>query len=236
LVDQADWRSIAWFFDGDGPMRILLVEDEFLLAAALARGLENHGFVVDVAADGESALAKLDADAFDIVVLDRRLPHIGGDEVCSELRTRGIETPILMLTAANELEDRIAGLELGADDYLGKPAALAELVARIEALGRRRARTFESLPAWREISLVRSRRAVRRSDREVALTAKEFAVLEELVLAEGDAVSLDVLAKRLWGPGHVLANTVRATVMRLRKKLGQPDCIETVTGLGYRLK
>ncbi len=217
-------------------MRVLLVEDEFLLAAALARGLQNHGFTVEVAGDGSAARAKLTADSYDLVVLDRRLPHVDGDEVCRELRARGVDTPVLMLTAANEIEDRVAGLNVGADDYLGKPAALSELVARLEALGRRGTRGFVPTPAWRDISLVRSRRVAQRAEREIPLTAKEFAVLDELVRAQGDVVRLDALTRRLWGLGHVLPNTVRATVKRLRRKLGDPSWIETVNGLGYRLK
>src|SRR4051794_38083250 len=154
-------------------MRLLLVEDEFLLAAALARGLQHHGFTVDVAADGEAALRTLAADGYDVIVLDRRLPGLSGDEICHALRAGGSDTPILMLTAADEVEDRVAGLALGADDYLGKPAALTELVARVEALGRRRARPFEPAPEWAGIRLLRARRAASRAGCEIPLTTKE---------------------------------------------------------------
>jgi DNA-binding response OmpR family regulator len=217
-------------------MRVLLVEDEFALATALARGLENNGITTEVAASGEVAVDLLDEDGFDIVILDRRLPGLSGDEVCAWLRERESHARILMLTAANEIEDRVDGLALGADDYLGKPVALAELVARIEALDRRRSGPAAMELRWGKLRLVRTDRSAWRNGREVALTAKEFAVLEELVRAEGAVVTLTRLERTLWGPGEVLANTVRAAVMRVRHKLGDPPVIETVTGLGYRLR
>jgi DNA-binding response OmpR family regulator len=217
-------------------MRVLLVEDEFLLAAAMTRGLENHGFAVEVAVDGEAAFAKVADESFDVIVLDRRLPGCGGDEVCRRLRAKGDDTPVLMLTAANEVDDRVAGLAAGADDYLGKPAALSELVARIEALSRRRARPIEMSPSWSGISLVYGRRSARRGDLEIPLTGKEFAVLGELVESAGSVVTLNALRRRVWGPAPVSSNAVRATVMRLRRKLGDPSCIETITTLGYRLR
>jgi DNA-binding response OmpR family regulator len=217
-------------------MRVLLVEDEFALATALARGLDNHGITTEVAATGEAAIERLEGEEFDVVVLDRRLPGLSGDDVCRWLRNRSTDVPILMLTAADEVEDRVAGLSVGADDYVGKPVALAELVARIEALDRRRGRPPAMELEWGEVSLFRDRRIALRGKREVVLTAKEFAVLEELVRAEGAVVPLARLERTLWGPGAVLANTVRATVMRVRRKLGDPPLIETVTGSGYRLR
>jgi DNA-binding response OmpR family regulator len=217
-------------------MRVLLVEDEFALATALARGLENSGITTEIAGSGEVAVDLLREDGFDIVILDRRLPGLSGDEVCAWLREQESHACILMLTAANEIEDRVDGLALGADDYLGKPVALAELVARIEALDRRRSAPAAMELRWGELRLVRTDRSAWRNGREVALTAKEFAVLEELVRAEGAVVPLTRLERALWGPGEVLANTVRAAVMRVRRKLGDPPVIETVTGLGYRLR
>jgi DNA-binding response OmpR family regulator len=217
-------------------MRVLLVEDEFALATALARGLENRGVTTVVAATGEAAIERLENDAFEVVVLDRRLPGLSGDDVCRWLRERRSDARVLMLTAADEIEDRVAGLSAGADDYLGKPVALAELVARIEALDRRRGGTPAIELEWGGVTLHRERHAARRDGREIPLTRKEFALVEELVRAEGAVVPLTRLERSLWGPGEVLANTVRATVMRVRRKLGDPPCIETVTGVGYRLE
>jgi DNA-binding response OmpR family regulator len=216
-------------------MRVLLVEDEFALATALARGLENHGVTTEIAATGEAAIERLKADPFQVVVLDRMLPGLSGDEVCRWLREQRSDARVLMLTAADEIEDRVAGLSAGADDYVGKPVALAELVARIEALDRLRGRPPAMALGWGDVALHRERRVARRGGREIPLTSREFAILEELVRAEGAVVSLTRLERTLWGPGEVLPNTVRATVMRLRRKLGDPPCIETVTGLGYRL-
>ena len=216
-------------------MRVLLVEDEFALATSLARGLENHGVTTEIAATGEAAIERLERDEFEVVVLDRRLPGLSGDDVCRWLRERQSDARILMLTAADEIEDRVAGLSAGADDYVGKPVALAELVARIEALDRRHGGAPEMELKWGDVALYRERQVARRDDREIRLTSKEFAVLEELVRAQGAIVPLGRLERSLWGPGEVLANTVRATVMRVRRKLGDPPCIETVTGVGYRL-
>ena len=217
-------------------MRVLLVEDEFALATSLARGLENHGITTEIAGTGEAAIERLDREEFEVVVLDRRLPGLSGDDVCRWLRERRGDARILMLTAADEIEDRVAGLSAGADDYVGKPVALAELVARIEALDRRRGRAPEMGLKWGDVVLHRDRQIARRDDREIRLTSKEFAVLEELVRARGAIVPLTRLERSLWGPGEVLANTVRATVMRVRRKLGDPPCIETITGVGYRLE
>ena len=217
-------------------MRVLLVEDEFNLATALARGLENHGISTEVAGTGEVALAALEGDPFDVVILDRRLPGISGDEVCRRLRERESVVPILMLTASDEVEDRVRGLELGADDYVGKPVALAELVARVEALDRRRGGPPAMELEWAGITLLRDQRAAHRGDRVIQLTGREFAMLEELVRARGTVVPFDRLARNVWGPGEVLASTLRATLMRLRRKLGDPPCVETVTGFGYRLQ
>jgi DNA-binding response OmpR family regulator len=217
-------------------MRVLLVEDEFALATSLARGLENHGITTEIAGTGEAAIERLDREEFEVVVLDRRLPGLSGDDVCRWLRERRGDARILMLTAADEIEDRVAGLSAGADDYVGKPVALAELVARIEALDRRRGGPPEMGLKWGDVVLHRDRQIARRDDREIRLTSKEFAVLEELVRARGAIVPLTRLERSLWGPGEVLANTVRATVMRVRRKLGDPPCIETITGVGYRLE
>ncbi|HEU4977787.1 MAG TPA: response regulator transcription factor [Solirubrobacteraceae bacterium] len=217
-------------------MRVLIAEDEPRLAAALARGLRRAGCAVDVALDGRAAIERASAIEYDAVLLDRDLPEVHGDEVCRHLV--GSERPprILMLTAAAEVHDRIEGLDLGADDYLPKPFAFAELMARLRALQRR---AGPSLPPVLERSGVRldpARRDVSRDGEPVALSPKEFGVLEVLLRADGAVVSPEELLRRVWDeqldPG---SNTARVTVMNLRRKLGEPAVVETVIGSGYRL-
>ena len=215
-------------------MRVLVVEDEARLADAIARGLRREGLAVDVAADGAEALEKAGTNAYDVVVLDRDLPAVHGDDVCRELA--GGETRILMLTASTTVDDRVEGLELGADDYLGKPFAFAELVARVRALGRRGGPAREPVLTRRDLVLDPARRTVTRGGEPVALTRKEFAVLETLLAAGGAVVSAEELLEKVWDE-HVdpFTNTVRVTVMNLRRKLGTPPVVETVIGAGYRV-
>lgn len=215
-------------------MRLLVVEDDERLIRHLTRGLEQTGMVVDTALDGAEAISKEALGAYDVVVLDRDLPVVHGDEVCASVVAHG-RARILMLTAAASVDDRIEGLTIGADDYLAKPFAFAELVLRIRSLGRR------GPPAPRILShgdlrLDPQRREAWRGDQLVALTAKEFAVLEQLLLADGAVVSAEELFGRVWDE-HVdpLSNVVAVTVGRLRRKLGTPDLIMTVVGSGYRL-
>jgi DNA-binding response OmpR family regulator len=219
-------------------VRVLVVEDEQDLAVTVARVLRRFGIAVDVALDGREALMKTAGDDYDVVVLDRSLPLVSGDEVCSKLNANAPETKILMLTARDSLEDRVAGLELGADDYLSKPFAMRELVARVQALGRRRGQAQRPVLRWNELELDSARRLVTRGGRPIATTAKELAVLEELMIAGGATVSADRLLNAVWDDSRTepFLNTVRVTVMRLRRKLGQPDPIETVIGCGYRLQ
>jgi DNA-binding response OmpR family regulator len=214
-------------------VRVLVVEDEPLLAKYVSDGLRDAGFAVDISADGADALEKTALCAYDVVVLDRDLPLVHGDEVCRHIRTGTAR--ILMLTAAAGVEDRIAGLELGADDYLPKPFAFGELVARVRTLSRRAHATTPTITREDLVADV-ARRTVTRSGRAIALTRKEFAVLEVLLLADGGVVSAEELIDRVWDE-HLdpLSNIVSVTVGRLRRKLGSPAIVHTVVGSGYRI-
>lgn len=217
-------------------MRVLLVEDEEPLAGYLAVGLRKHGFAVDVALDGQSALDKCDITPYDVVVLDRDLPVVHGDTVCRRLAQRGTAR-ILMLTASDAVEDRVEGLTLGADDYLGKPFAFSELVARVQALVRRRTRARPPVLRAADVVLDPARRSAERAGRPLHLTPKEFGVLQELLAAEGDVVSAETLLDKVWDENaDPFTNAVRITVGTLRRKLGDPPLIETVTGAGYRIR
>jgi two-component system, OmpR family, response regulator VanR len=217
-------------------VRVLIAEDERRLADAIARGLRREGMAVDLAPDGNDALVKARVVRYDVLVLDRDLPGVHGDEVCRTVRAERPDTGILMLTAAAALDDLVEGLSLGADDYLPKPFRFAELVARIRALGRR---SFPSRPPvlqHGEIELDPARRTVVRDGEEVVLARKEFGVLEALMEADGAAVSAEQLLERVWDEQiDPFTNVVRMTIMTLRRKLGDPPVIETVIGVGYRM-
>jgi two-component system response regulator VanR len=217
-------------------MRVLIVEDEPYLAEAIRAGLRLAAIAADIAGDGDTALELLSVNAYDIAVLDRDIPGPSGDEIAKRIVASGSGMPILMLTAADRLDDKASGFGLGADDYLTKPFELRELVLRLRALNRRRA---HNRPPVREIAGLRLdpfRREVYRDGRYVALTRKQFAVLEELVAAEGGVVSAEELLERAWDENaDPFTNTVRVTVNRLRRKLGAPDVIETLVGAGYRI-
>ncbi|WP_405146423.1 response regulator transcription factor [Sphaerisporangium sp. NBC_01403] len=217
-------------------MRVLVVEDERVLADAIATGLRREAMAVDVAYDGVGALERTGYIDYDVVVLDRDLPKIHGDEVCRRLVAQRTATRILMLTASGEVDDKVEGLELGADDYLAKPFAFMELVARVRALGRRSAPALPPVLERAGIRLDPGKRLVTREDNEIALTKKEFAVLEELMRAEGAVVSQEDLLDKAWDENiDPFTNVVRVTMMTLRKKLGDPAVIETVPGVGYKL-
>jgi two-component system response regulator VanR len=218
-------------------MRILIAEDERRLAGAIARGLRREGMAVDIAHDGASALVKARVVPYDVVVLDRDLPEIHGDEVCRRLsETDERETKVLMLTAADSLDDVVDGLTLGADDYLPKPFEWKELVARIRALARRAGRARPAVLRRGDLELDPARRSVTRSGSELDLTPKEFGVLEALMSADGAAVSAEDLLQQVWDEhADPFTNTVRMTVMTLRRKLGEPAVLETVMGAGYRV-
>ena len=217
-------------------MRILIVEDERPLADAVARGLRHRAMAVDIAHEGDSALRKAQIVDYDVVVLDRDLPGVHGDEVCRALRTEESGPAVLMLTAAGGLDQIVEGLALGADDYLAKPFAFQELVARVQALGRRPRRTLPPVLARGDVELDPGRHEVRRGGRPVDLQRKEFAVLRVLLEADGRVVSTEELLARVWDENvDPFTNVVRVVVVTLRRKLGDPPLIETATGVGYRL-
>ena len=217
-------------------MRVLVVEDEPYLAEAVRDGLRLEAIAADIAADGETALELLSTNAYDIAVLDRDVPWPSGDEIGRRIVASGSGMPILMLTAADRLDDKATGFELGADDYLTKPFQLQELVLRLRALDRRRA---HHRPPVRELAGLRVdpfRREVYRDGHYVALTRKQFAVLDVLVAAEGGVVSAERLLEQAWDENaDPFTNAVRITVSALRKRLGQPWIIATVAGAGYRI-
>ena len=217
-------------------MRVLVVEDERLLADAIAEGLRRQAMAVDVAYDGEAAMERLGVNDYDVVVLDRDLPIVPGDEVCTSLVDSGVDTRILMLTAATAVSQRVAGLGLGADDYLIKPFAFAELTARVQALGRRARPAAPPVLERAGIRLDSFRHAVTRAGRPVVLSPKEFAVLTELLGADGGVVSAEQLLERAWDEyADPFTGVIRFTIMMVRRKLGDPPVIETIPGSGYRI-
>jgi len=217
-------------------MRILLVEDERQLADTLARGLRREGMAVDVAYDGIEGHEKWTYTDYDVVVLDRDLPGMSGDEVMRQLAGSGTLTRVLMLTASGTVRDRVNGLSLGADDYLAKPFAFAELVARVRALGRRATPAAPPVLAAGDLVLDPAKRAVRRAEAPIELTRKEFGVLEMLLRANGGVVSSEELLEKVWDEhADPFTTTVRVTVMTMRRKLGEPAIVDTVVGSGYRI-
>jgi DNA-binding response OmpR family regulator len=217
-------------------VRVLVVEDERLLADTIAEGLRRHAMAVDVAYDGDAALERLAVNDYDVVVLDRDLPVVSGDEVCTTLVDSGAETRILMVTAATAVPQRVAGLGLGADDYLTKPFAFAELTARVHALGRRARPAAPPVLERAGIRVDQHRRTVTRDGQPVGLSRKEFAVLVELLRAEGGVVSAEQLLEKAWDEhADPFTGVVRYVVMMVRRKLGDPPVIETVPGVGYRI-
>jgi DNA-binding response OmpR family regulator len=217
-------------------MRVLRAEDERRVADAVARGLRRNDMAVDVAPDGATALYKARIHPYEVVVLDRDLPRLHGDEVCRTLADEQPDTKVLMLTAAGTLDDVVDGLALGADDYLTKPFQFAELVARIRALARRNGQARAPVLRRGDLELDPSRRTAMRGDRDLKLSPKEFGVLEVLLGADGAVVSAEDLLERVWDENvDPFTNTVRMTVMTLRRKLGDPPVIQTVPGSGYRV-
>jgi len=217
-------------------MRVLVVEDERLMADAIVEWLRRETFAVDVAYDGDAALERFGVNEYDVVVLDRDLPVVHGDDVCRAIVDSGAETRVLMLTAAAAIQERVAGLGLGADDYLTKPFAFVELSARVHALLRRARPAAPPVMERAGIRLDPARRVVTRDGVSIALTRKEFAVLVELLRAEGGAISAETLLEKAWDEFiDPFTNVVRVTMMKLRRKLGDPPVIETVPGVGYRI-
>jgi len=217
-------------------MRVLVVEDHQELAEAVAAGLRREGMAVDLSFDGDNALDQASWTDYDVIVLDRDLPGTHGDEVCTALIGAGKTTRILMLTASATIADRVDGLTLGADDYLPKPFAFAELVARIRALGRRSQPAVPPLLVCGDLRLDPARRVAVRAGRRLPLTAKEMAVLELLMAARGGVVSAEQILEQAWDEhADPFTATVKVTISRLRAKLGDPPVIQTVDRCGYRI-
>jgi DNA-binding response OmpR family regulator len=218
-------------------VRVLVVEDQAKLATIVAAGLRQAGMAVDIVFDGADALERTASTPYDVVVLDRDLPGVGGDEVCRTLVAGGSATRILMLTGARTVGDRIEGLGLGADDYLPKPFDFGELVARIRALARRPGAALAPVLCHGDLRLDSARRQVSRAGTELALNPKEFAVLEVLLAAGGAVVSSEELLERVWdSEADPFSQAVKTTMSRLRAKLGDPPVIETLTRSGYRIR
>jgi DNA-binding response OmpR family regulator len=213
-----------------------VVEDQSELAETVATGLRHEGMAVDIALDGPAALRRVAVHEYDVVVLDRDLPGVHGDRVCATLVEQGNRARVLMLTASAGIEDRVVGLGLGADDYLPKPFAFAELVARIRALARRAQPALPPVMSSGDLRLDPARRVVHRAGRRLDLSSKELAVLELLLAARGAVVSPEELLERGWdAEADPFSNVVKVTISRLRRKLGDPQLIETVPRAGYRI-
>ena len=217
-------------------MRVLVVEDHAKLAMTVATGLRQAGMAVDVVFDGHDALDHIAATPYDVVVLDRDLPGVHGDDVCRALVAEGAHSRVLMLTAAGTVEDRVEGLGLGADDYLPKPFEFSELVARIRALVRRPGAALPPTLVYGDLTLDPSERVATRAGARLSLNPKEFAVLEVLLGAQGAVVSSEQLLERVWDEAaDPFSQAVKTTISRLRAKLGDPPIIETVAKSGYRI-
>jgi DNA-binding response OmpR family regulator len=217
-------------------LRVLVVEDDRELAEAVATGLRRARMAVDLALDGETGLQKALVTSYDVIVLDRDLPGLHGDEVCAKLIADGVRSRVLMLTAATTIEDRVDGLGIGADDYLPKPFAFAELVARVQALFRRAQPAIPPLLVQGNIELDTAKRQAFRDGQPIELGPKEFGVLELLLAAQGRVVSAEELLFRVWDEeADLFTSVVKVTVSRLRRKLGDPAVIETIPQAGYRI-
>jgi DNA-binding response OmpR family regulator len=217
-------------------MRVLVVEDQRRLAQAVAEGLRREGMAVDVSYDGADALTHVAVNHYDVVVLDRDLPAVHGDQVCRKLVAEQTEARVLMLTASSTIADRVEGLELGADDYLPKPFEFAELVARVRALGRRPGVAVPPRLERGDITLDSARRVAFRGPRRLMLSPKEFALLEYLLAADGRVISAEELLASVWDEAaDPFTSTVKTTIGRLRAKLGEPSVIETIREAGYRI-
>ncbi len=217
-------------------MRILVVEDEHKIAASIKKGLEQESFAVDLAYTGNEGYDLASSESYDLIVLDVMLPEMTGVEICAKLRKENIHTPILMLTAKGQISDKVEGLNSGADDYLTKPFAFEELLARVKALGRRPKNSTGSIYSVSDLSLNTLTYEVKRGQKKIKLSAKEFSLLEYLMRNANQVVSKDQIIEHVWDyDADVLPNTVEVFVGYLRNKLGKPDLIKTVRGFGYKL-
>ena len=217
-------------------MRVLVVEDFEVLARSIGTGLRREGMAVDVVLDGTDALSHLAITRYDVIILDRDLPSVHGDDICRHLVADGADSRVLMLTAASTVKDRVDGLGLGADDYLPKPFDFAELVARVRALGRRSTPPVPPTLAYQDISLDPARHVASRAGRRLELSPKEFALLECLLTSPGVALSAEELLERVWDEAaDPFTSAVKHTMRRLRAKLGDPPVIHTIRESGYRI-
>jgi DNA-binding response OmpR family regulator len=220
----------------EGILRVLIAEDERMLADSIAEGLRGEALAVDVVYDGDSALERLAVNDYDVLILDRDLPVVHGDDVCRALAGSDLTVRVIMLTAAADVPSRVKGLQLGADDYLTKPFAFDELIARVQALGRRARPAAPPQLERAGIRLDPARRQVFRDGVHISLARKEFGVLAELLRADGAVVSAEELLEKVWDEfTDPFTNTVRVTMMKLRRKLGDPQLIQTVPGVGYQI-
>jgi len=218
-------------------VRILVVEDHAVLAREVATGLRRVGFAVDIARDGEEAIEKADVNDYDVVVLDRDLPKVHGDDVCRHLASKPDGARIIMLTAAGSLGDIVDGLGLGADDYLSKPFAMAELSARVRTLARRAGPAPRPVVTVGDLEIRHDERKVTRAGALITLSPKEFGVLEVLAARPGAVISAETLLEKVWDEyTDPLTNAVRVTMVTLRRKLGEPSPVVTVKGVGYALR
>jgi DNA-binding response OmpR family regulator len=217
-------------------VRVLIVEDEPKLASLLRKGLTAQGLAADVATHGDEAMYMATATSYDAITLDVMLPDTDGFTLCREFRRQGVTTPVLMITALDTIHDRVIGLDSGADDYLAKPFSFAELLARINALGRRSGEARPAVLRRGDIELDPAEHTVTRDGKRVALSGKEFGVLETLMVADGATVSSEQLLERVWDEhADPFTNSVRMTIVTLRRKLGDPAAVQTVRGAGYRV-
>lgn len=217
-------------------MRILVVEDEHKIANSIKKGLEQESFAVDLAYTGNEGYDLASSESYDLIILDVMLPEMTGIEICAKLRKENIHTPILMLTAKGQVADKVEGLNSGADDYLTKPFAFEELLARVRALGRRPKNSTGSIYSISDLSLNTLSYEVKRGQKKIKLSAKEFSLLEYLMRNAGQVVSKDQIIEHVWDyDADVLPNTVEVFVGYLRNKIGKPDLIKTVRGFGYKI-
>lgn len=222
-------------------MRILVVEDEHKIANSIKKGLEQEAFAVDVAYDGEYGYDLAATEDYDVIILDLMLPKLSGLDVCRQLRREGIHTPILILTAKGQIQEKVEGLNAGADDYLVKPFSFAELLARVRALARRPKDILQTVLEYKDLSLDTVSFEVKRAGKKIKLSKKEFALLEYLLRNQGKVVSKDQIISHVWDfDADILPNTVEAFIGSLRKKIdrpfkSKPPLIHTVRGFGYRL-
>lgn len=222
-------------------MRILVVEDEHRIASAIKKGLEQENYAVDNAYDGTSGFDLASSEEFDVILLDLMLPGMDGLTLCRALRKKGIHVPILMLTARGQVEDRVTGLDAGADDYLAKPFSFEELLARIRALSRRPRQAIETVMSVKDLTLDPAQFEVKRQGKRISMSAKEFALLEYLIRNKGKIVTKDQIINHVWSyDSDILPNTVEVYIRNLRSKIDipfkeHPPLLTTIRGFGYRL-